>query len=68
MRQTYNRFILGKLEELVNKYPDWRFGQILDNCGLLELATTDNGSIVSVKDPFYEESIITWNRIKDYGI
>ena len=68
-RQTYNRWILGKLEEIINKYPDLRFGQILVNTGIIQLNYSEIiNEVVSAKDPFNEEPKITWERIKDYDI
>lgn len=43
-----NRAIVAKIAEAVEKFPDWRFHQIMQNLGL-ELGTPD-------WDPFYEES------------
>ena len=43
-----NRAVVAKIAEAVEKFPDWRFHQIMQNLGL-ELGTPD-------WDPFYEES------------
>lgn len=51
-RQEANKNILSILQKYVLRYPDWRFGQIMFNSGLW-----DN------KDPFYEESIDTLNKL-----
>lgn len=51
-RQEYNYKCLDKLKELIEKYPDWRFMQIIFNIGLAE-------------DRFYEESIDTFEKIKN---
>ena len=56
LRQQKNKEILELLTLLVNKYPDWRFHQILQNSG-----TTP----YSVPDFFYEESEDTLNRMLD---
>lgn len=45
-RLESNRKIVEKLGELVEKYPEWRFHQILQNSGIVE----SNG------DQWYEES------------
>lgn len=47
-RLEANRAIARKITEAVEKFPDWRFHQIMQNLGL-ELGTPD-------WDPFYEES------------
>ena len=65
-RQDYNRKIVSKLKDLVEIYPDLRFGQILVDCDIIKLIPVD--SIVLAKDPFNEESEITWNRMKENKI
>lgn len=52
-RQEYNREIVKILGEMVEKYPDMRFGQILSN-----FANINN-------DPFYIESKFTLKSLKD---
>ena len=68
-RQEYNRKILNKLLELVEKYPDLRFGQLLVNCDIIQykknvLTDGDREDILTI-DPFNEESEIIWRRMKD---
>ena len=68
-RQEYNRKILNKLFELVEKYPDLRFGQLLVNCDVIQyeknvLTDGDREDILTI-DPFNEESEIIWQRMKD---
>jgi len=60
-RQKYNKLILETLSKLVEKYPDLRFGQILTNAEVI-IYENDYDEIVP-KDPFYEESEITWKRM-----
>lgn len=60
-RKQANRAILLELYNLIEKYPDLRFGQILVDCDIIRYDITDNG--VEVIDPFYEESELTLNRI-----
>lgn len=62
-RKLYNVAIVEKLKELVNKYPDMRFGQILVNCDILQFIPSDKQLLA--KDPFYEEPEITWERVKN---
>ena len=62
-RKKYNKLILETLSKLVEKYPDLRFGQILVNCDII-VYKNDYDKVVPI-DPFYEESEITWNRVKD---
>lgn len=52
-RQEYNKEIVKILGEMVEKYPDMRFGQILSN-----FANINN-------DPFYIESKFTLKSLKD---
>lgn len=61
-RQEANKEILKILEDYVNKYPDWRFGQILVNSKILGVSYLSSGTVCA--DPFYEESEITLNRVK----
>ena len=57
-RQEANKKILEKLAKMVEKYPDWRFGQLLVNCDLLEIIEPG-----IVADPFHEESEQTLTNI-----
>ena len=58
-RQEANKEILKILEDYVNKYPDWRFGQILVNSNVVTIIPTSNGTVC---DPFYEESKVTLEK------
>ena len=62
-RKLYNTAIVEKLKELVNKYPDLRFGQILVNCDIIELIPDSSKTTMVALDPFNEESEVTWKRI-----
>lgn len=64
-RQKYNRLILSKISEVIEKEPYLRFNQILINLDVLEIEQIlSNGQReFIIKDSFYEESEITWNRI-----
>lgn len=66
-RLSSNIQIVQKLSELIIKYPDQRFGQILINYGFIETETDLKTFKTVVKDPFYEESIDTLNRVKNGG-
>lgn len=57
-RLLYNRAIVNKLSELIEKYPHWRFGQLLINCDIITIL--NNGKL---EDPFYKESIDIWNKM-----
>lgn len=60
-RLVYNRAIVDKLSKLIEKYPDFRFGQLLVNTEIIQYCSDLNEQMF-VKDPFNEESEITWNR------
>ena len=62
-RQEYNKLIIEKLSELVEEYPDMRFGQLLVNCEIIRVIPSDKQLLAM--DPFYEEPEITWERIKN---
>lgn len=52
-RQEYNYKILDVLKQVIDKYPYWRFGQIISN-----LSIAARG-----KDSFYDESVETYENI-----
>lgn len=62
-RQNYNKKIIELLSELIEVYPDERFGQILFNF-VLNYSTSESGQI-HIDDPFYEEPNVTFNRINE---
>lgn len=64
LRQQYNKKILSKLNEFVDKYPDLRFGQILGNF-ILQYEIDKINDVSTVIDPYHEESVDMFNRIKD---
>lgn len=53
-RYVNNKAILNKLSDLIDKYPDMRFNQLLWATGII---TNDENGII---DKFYEESEATW--------
>lgn len=60
----YNNTIINKLSELVKKYPEQRFGQLLVNSDIIQYEpdiSVDRQR--EVIDPFYEESELTWKRM-----
>ena len=67
-RKLYNTAIVEKLRELVNKYPDLRFGQILVNSEVIQLEEVllegERQTVLKGIDPFYEEPEFTWERMK----
>lgn len=60
----YNNAIIDKLSELIDKFPEQRFGQLLVNSDIIQY--DPNISVDKqreVMDPFYEESELTWKRM-----
>lgn len=53
-RYQANKQILEKLAKLVEKYPDWRFNQILSNTDV----------VLEGQDMFYDESTETLKRLE----
>jgi hypothetical protein len=68
-RQEYNLLIVEKLKELIYKYPDLRFGQILVNSEVIQLEEVllegERQTVLKGIDPFYEEPEFTWERMKN---
>ena len=60
-RYKYNMLILKELLELAEKYPQLRFGQLLIDCNILELAGSINN--IYIKDCFNEESEKMYRRM-----
>ena len=60
----YNKAIIDKLSELIDKFPEQRFGQLLVNSDIIQYEPdiSVNGQL-EVIDPFYEESELTWKRM-----
>ena len=56
-RQFYNKQIINILKNVVEAYPQLRWHQILQDCGIEE-----------IQDLFYEESSKTYNKLKDSKI
>lgn len=54
-RYQANKQILEQLTKLVEKYPDWRFNQILSNTDV----------VLEGNDMFFDESIETLERLEN---
>ena len=61
-RLLYNKAIINKLSELVDKFPEQRFGQLLVNSDIIHYESDEREDILII-DPFYEESELTWKRM-----
>lgn len=59
MRQKYNLEILKKLQDFIEKHPEYRFHQALWAAGLI---TRDKD--LNIIDKFYEESEVTFDKLK----
>ena len=55
-RYQANCLIMAKLQWLIDKYPDQRFVQLLENFGIIDVT----------KDLFYEESERTLEKLEEY--
>ena len=66
-RQIANREIVKMLSDMVEEYPDLRFGQILAITEAIEYIPDSRPYIdtVDVKDPFNEESVDMFVRMRD---
>lgn len=61
-REESNKELLRILADIIEDNPDLRFGQILFNWQFI-IGDNDNGDI-KIIDPFYEESVDTFKRVK----
>lgn len=63
-RLLYNKAIIDKLSELIYKFPEQRFGQLLVNSDIIQyepnISVDEQRKVI---DPFYEESKLTWKRM-----
>ena len=63
-RLLYNKAIINKLSELIDKFPEQRFGQLLVNSDIIQyepnISVDEQREVI---DPFYEESELTWKRM-----
>ena len=67
LRQSANREIIEILSDMVERYPDLRFGQILAITEAIQYIPDSRPYIdtVDIKDPFNEESVDMWIRMRD---
>ena len=66
-RQDANREIIEILSDMVERYPDLRFGQILAITEAIQYVPDSRPYIdtVDIKDPFNEESVDMRIRMRD---
>lgn len=66
LRQSANREIIEILSDMVERYPDLRFGQILAITEAIQYKPGPGiNDGVKVVDPFNEESVDMWIRMRD---
>lgn len=65
-RQEANKKILEKLSELVEKYPDQRFGQLLVNTNIVE--TNQVLGHIEADDPYNDESTEIYARMLNSSV
>lgn len=63
IRSEYNFKLLLILNDLIKKYPELRFGQILYDFGFITKPLSSDDGPFRLFDPFNEEPIITYNRV-----
>ena len=63
-RQLANREILARLTEAVDKYPDYRFVQILWAFDIIHRERDGREAPPKIADDFYEESVDTLERMQ----
>lgn len=61
-RGEYNAKLLVILNQLINKYPELRFGQILYVFGFISKPTAEDGTY-ALFNPFSEEPVDMYNRV-----
>ena len=62
MRQLANKQLLSILEQVVDRNPDIRLGQILLNYQFVKSEVAENG--IKIHDPYHEEPVDTLSRVK----
>lgn len=66
-RLVNNRAIIHKLAELVEKYPDQRFIQLLVNTGILDSNMSTDGTVTHVGN-YNKESRDTWREMTENSV
>ena len=69
-RQAANKEIIEILSDMVERYPDLRFGQILALTEAIQYRPVNKvgalgAHIIEPVDPFNEESVDMWVRMRD---
>ena len=61
-----NLKIIEELTKIIENNPEWRFQQILWNCGIICRNYNDQDEL-EIEDKFYENSEITLNTLQKYS-
>ena len=61
-----NLKIMEELTKIIENNPEWRFQQILWNCGIICRNYNDQDEL-EIEDKFYENSEITLNTLQKYS-
>lgn len=69
-RQAANREIIEILSDMVERYPDLRFGQIMAITEAIQYKPVNKvgalgAHVIEPVDPFNEESVDMWIRMRD---
>ena len=69
-RQQANKDIIQHLTDMVNKYPELRFGQILAMLDIIQYKTINKigalgAHVIEPVAPFHEESVETLKRVSN---
>lgn len=62
-----NLKIIEELTKIIKNNPNWRFQQILWNCGIISRNYNDQDEL-EIEDKFYENSEITLNTLQKYSL
>ena len=62
-----NLKIIEELTKIIKNNPNWRFQQMLWNCGIISRNYNDQDEL-KIEDKFYENSEITLNTLQKYSL
>lgn len=62
-----NLRIIEELTKIIKNNPNWRFQQMLWNCGIISRNYNDQDEL-EIEDKFYENSEITLSTLQKYSL
>ena len=65
MSQKQNNEIIQYIQQIVDKYPEMRFGQILANMNIIEYERNTYDEELQIKDPWNDSSLAILKRIRN---